>query len=87
MRSSKAREQVSGAPRKNGYAVDRARKRVEEARHVADASLIRAKAAPRPHEITNPVFVSLFDAHQRDREALFAAMRDLDAALAAAGGA
>ena len=83
-RSSKEREPEAGPAHKAASAVERARKRVEEARRVADTSLVRAKAAPRPHEITNPVFVSLFDAHQRDREALFAAMRDLDTVLAAA---
>ncbi|MRG55389.1 hypothetical protein GF108_07325 [Phyllobacterium sp. SYP-B3895] len=79
MRSNKAREQER-APRKVVSAVERASKHVEAARRAADASLARAKAAPRPHEITNPVFVALFDAHQQDREALFAAMRALDAA-------
>ena len=81
-RSSKEREPQPETARKTASAVDHARKQVEEARRIADASLLRAKAAPRPHEITNPVFVALFDAHQHDREALFAAMRNLDAAVA-----
>lgn len=64
--------------------VDAAKQLVENAKRAADDSLVRAKAAPKPHEITNPVFVALFDAHQRDREVLFAAMRTLEAARAAA---
>ena len=65
-------------------AIDAAQQRVEEAKRAADHSLDRAKAAPKPHEITNPAFVALFEAHQRDREVLFAAMRALDAARSAA---
>lgn len=57
---------------------------MEQAKRAADLSLDRAKAAPKPHEITNPAFVALFEAHQRDREVLFAAMRALDAARSAA---
>ncbi|MEK1891439.1 MAG: hypothetical protein AAAB35_28545 [Phyllobacterium sp.] len=79
IRSGTARESPR-VPHNALSAIDQASKRVEEARRAADASLMRAKAAPRPHEITNPVFVALFDAHQQDREALFAAMRTLDAA-------
>lgn len=60
--------------------VDTARNQVEKARRAADESLNRAKAAPRPHEVTNPAFVALFEAHQHDREVLFAAMRTLDRA-------
>ncbi|QND52850.1 hypothetical protein HB779_13745 [Phyllobacterium sp. 628] len=60
--------------------VDAARNEVEKARRAADDSLNRAKSAPKPHEITNPAFVALFEAHQRDREVLFAAMRTFDRA-------
>lgn len=67
-------------------AVDAAKQLVDKAKRAADISLDRAKAAPKPHEITNPVFVALFDAHQRDREVLFAAMRALDAARLAVKG-
>jgi hypothetical protein len=56
-----------------------AKQRVAAARLAADNSLVRAKAAPKPHEITNPAFVALFEAHQRDREVLFEAMRALEA--------
>ncbi len=65
-------------------AIDAAQQQVEEAKRAADRSLDRAKAAPKPHEMTNPAFVALFEAHQRDREVLFAAMRALDAARSAA---
>jgi hypothetical protein len=65
-------------------AIETAKKQVEQAKRAADLSLDRAKAAPKPHEITNPAFVALFEAHQRDREVLFAAMRALDAARSAA---
>jgi hypothetical protein len=58
--------------------VDVARNQVDKARRAADESLNKAKAAPKPHEITNPAFVALFEAHQHDREVLFAAMRTLD---------
>jgi hypothetical protein len=58
--------------------VDLAKQRVDAARLAADNSLLRAKAAPKPHEITNPAFIALFEAHQRDREVLFAAMRALE---------
>ncbi|MGH6860684.1 MAG: hypothetical protein ACRECY_10530 [Phyllobacterium sp.] len=60
--------------------IDAAKQLVEVARATADSSLLRAKAAPRPHEIGNPAFVALFEAHQRDREVLFAAMRTLEVA-------
>jgi hypothetical protein len=69
---------------KSSSKVDTAKQLVEKAKHAADISLVRAKAAPKPHEITNPAFVALFEAHQRDKEALFAAMRALDAARLAA---
>jgi hypothetical protein len=59
--------------------VEAAKQRIAAARLAADNSLDRAKAAPKPHEITNPAFVALFDAHQRDRERLFEAMRALEA--------
>jgi hypothetical protein len=65
-------------------AVAAAKQLVDKAKRAADISLDRAKTAPKPHEITNPVFVALFDAHQRDREVLFAAMRALEAARLAA---
>jgi hypothetical protein len=64
--------------------VDTATQLVEKAKRAADASLLRAKAAPKPHEITNPAFIALFEAHQRDKENLFAAMRALDVARSAA---
>jgi hypothetical protein len=60
--------------------VEAAKQRIAAARLAADNSLDRAKAAPKPHEITNPAFVALFEAHQRDREKLFEAMRALEAA-------
>ncbi|MEP7455450.1 hypothetical protein [Phyllobacterium sp. SB3] len=64
--------------------IDAAKQQVAVARAAADQSLLRAKAAPRPHEISNPAFVELFEAHQRDREVLFAAMRALEHARSAA---
>lgn len=64
--------------------IDAAKQLVALARAAADISLLRATAAPKPHEITNPAFVALFEAHQRDREVLFAAMRTLESARSAA---
>ena len=54
--------------------------RVAQARRAADESLLRVQDAPEPHITTNSLFVALFEAHQRDRETLFEAMRQLDAA-------
>lgn len=56
---------------------------VRSARQAADESLRRAQAAPEPHETGNTIFVFLYEEHLRDREALFAALRDLDKAQAA----
>lgn len=53
---------------------------VSRAKRVADESLARANDAPQPHETTNIVFVTLYEAHWHDREALFEAMRRLDEA-------
>ena len=69
----------TGGKRQVLSAVEAAKQRVAVARLAADNSLDRAKAAPKPHEITNPAFVALFEAHQRDREVLFEAMRALEA--------
>lgn len=63
--------------------IDAAKHQVSIAKIAADQSLLRAKTAPRPHEISNPAFVELFEAHQRDKEVLFAAMRALENARAA----
>jgi hypothetical protein len=63
--------------------LDAAKHQVVLAKTAADRSLLRAKSAPRPHEISNPAFVQLFEAHQRDREILFAAMRALENARSA----
>lgn len=79
-RSSKAVKRTMSQYFKSLSDVDAARHHVEKARRTADDSLNRAKAAPKPHEITNPAFVALFEAHQHDREVLFAAMRALDRA-------
>ncbi len=68
----------TGGKRQALSAVDAAKQRVDAARRAADNSLDRAKAAPKPHEISNPAFVALFEAHQRDREMLFEAMRALE---------
>jgi hypothetical protein len=68
----------TGGKRQALSAVDAAKQRVDAARRAADNSLDRAKAAPKPHEISNPAFVALFEAHQRDREMLFEAMRSLE---------
>lgn len=56
---------------------------VRAAKRAADESLRRAQEAPGPHVTTNSIFVALYDAHLRDREALFSALRDLDEARAA----
>jgi len=53
---------------------------VLEAKRRADESLSRAHDAPQPHETSNTIFVALYEAHWRDREALFEAMRQLDVA-------
>jgi hypothetical protein len=75
---------VQGRRSKAVSEVEAAKQLIEKAKRAADISLIRAKTAPKPHEITNPAFVALFEAHQRDKETLFAAMRALDAARSAA---
>lgn len=56
---------------------------VRSAKRAADESLRRAQEAPGPHVTTNSIFVALYDAHLRDREALFSALRDLDEVRAA----
>ncbi len=84
VRTTKSSERMTRRRPKALSAIEVANKLVEEAKHAADHSLMRAKAAPKPHEITNPAFVALFEAHQRDREVLFAAMRALEAARSAA---
>ncbi|MEO5758280.1 MAG: hypothetical protein ABIQ51_15630 [Mesorhizobium sp.] len=53
---------------------------VRKAKRAAHDSLARANDAPGPHETTNTIFVGLYEAHLRDREAMFAAMRQLDMA-------
>ncbi len=84
MPSNQPSNGINGSKRKAKSAIEAARQLVEQAKRAADASLVRAKAAPKPHEITNPAFVALFEAHQRDKETLFAAMRALDVARIAA---
>ena len=76
---------LTGGKRQVLSVIEAAKQRVAAARLAADSSLDRAKAAPKPHEITNPAFVALFDAHQRDRERLFEAMRALEAVHRNAG--
>jgi len=61
-------------------AVESLAAQVHAARRTADETLRRALEAPGPHETTNTIFVALWEAHLHDREALFAAMRRLDAA-------
>lgn len=56
---------------------------VHRAKRAADESLGRLQDAPEPHVATNTFFIGLYDIHQRDRETLFAAMRQLDAAQVA----
>jgi len=53
---------------------------VRRAKNAADESLRRAQDAPEPHGTINTIFVALWEEHLRDREALFAAMRELDEA-------
>lgn len=56
---------------------------VRKAKRAADESLQRAQEAPEPHATTNTIFIALYEAHLRDRETLFSAMRRLDEAQAA----
>lgn len=56
---------------------------VRAAKRAADESLRRAQEAPGPHVTTNSIFVALYEAHLRDRESLFSALRGLDEARAA----
>lgn len=56
---------------------------VHAAKRAADESLRRAQEAPGPHVTTNSIFVALYEAHLRDRETLFSALRGLDEARAA----
>ncbi|WP_090329471.1 hypothetical protein [Nitratireductor aquibiodomus] len=60
--------------------VERLRSKVQAAKRAAAESLARANDAPEPHDGSNTIFVALFDAHCRDREALFETMRELDEA-------
>lgn len=53
---------------------------VRKARRTANESLMRANEAPEPHATSNNIFAMLYETHWRDREALFDAMRRLDAA-------
>lgn len=53
---------------------------VRKAKRAADESLRRAQEAPEPHVTSNSIFIALWEAHLGDREALFAAMRELDEA-------
>jgi len=84
VRSTKSPDRVVRQRAEPLSEIDAAKQLVEKAKRAADNSLVRAIAAPKPHEITNPAFVALFEAHQRDREILFAAMRALEAAHLAA---
>lgn len=52
--------------------------RVQRAKRAADESLKRVNATPEPHTQDNPAFAAVAETHMADREALFAAMRDLD---------
>lgn len=61
-------------------AVEASRSAVSRAKRTADESLRRAQEAPEPHGTTNSIFVAMWEIHQGDREALFAAMRRLDEA-------
>jgi hypothetical protein len=58
---------------------------VRRAQREADESLRRVQDAPEPHVSTNIIFVALYEAHLRDREVLFEAMRKLDDARAGRG--
>lgn len=57
--------------------------RVNSARAAASDSLERLNTAPRPEIGDGSAFMALLDLHRSDREALFEAMRQLDAARAA----
>ena len=63
--------------------VEASTSRVRKAKRAADDSLRRALDAPEPHVTTNMIFVALWEEHLRDREALFAAMRQLEDARVA----
>lgn len=67
-------------PSEAAAAVELHQTRVHQARRRASDSLARAQEAPEPHDSGNTLFVALYEAHWQDREALFKAMRDLDAA-------
>ncbi|MEJ5086780.1 hypothetical protein [Brucella pseudogrignonensis] len=55
---------------------------VEIAKQTANESLRRAQSAPLPHIADNTIFISLFERHLSDREALFSRIRQLDDAKA-----
>lgn len=53
--------------------------RVERAKRAADESIARVADVPGPHVADNAIFMAHYDAHCMDREALFDALRRLDA--------
>jgi len=55
------------------------------AKRAADESLRHVQESPPPHVAANRTFTMLYEAHLRDREALFEAMRRLEEACGAQG--
>lgn len=68
--SSRHREQFA--------ALEASLSQLRRAKRAAGESLRRVQDAPEPHETTNTIFVALWEAHLRDREALFTAMRQFE---------
>ncbi|GAA4127657.1 hypothetical protein ACFFTN_03615 [Aminobacter aganoensis] len=60
--------------------VEALKSQVDSARRIANESLGRLNALPQPEIGENTLFVDALDMHRRDKEALFEAMRQLDAA-------
>lgn len=53
---------------------------VRRARRQADLSLKRVNAVPEPHSVGNAIFAVELERHRADRETMFGAMRNLEAA-------
>ena len=75
---NKASARESGCYREPFLSVEASLSQLLQAKHATDESLRRVQGVPGPHETSNSIFVALWETHLADREALFAAMRQLD---------
>jgi hypothetical protein len=80
-------EEMRRHPEARENELRKARSLVQSAKQKASESLARLNEAPEPHDTTNDAFAVLYDAHYRDREALFDALRQLEAVRQVLSGA